>query len=386
MSGRVLAKTWLVFFVLLPGVASAGTGAGQALWTEAPRRQRHFPSSRAAQVAKAAMPAVVSISVRERGGNTPEDESDGSPGSFGSGFIIHPDGYILTSAHVIEGAAAITVSLNAQDDIRRQYKAELIGQDPATDCALLRIQTGRKLPVLRLGQSTDTDVADWVVVIGNPFGLSHSVTVGVVSYKGRSEIEPVGAGSFFDYLQTDAPINPGNSGGPILDLNGDVIAIANAVNVTGQGIGFGIPIEVAKSVLPQLRAHGTVRRSWMGISVQDLTPELAQIFALDTPGVLVSEVVEGSPAWRAGLQVGDLITRLDEGRVWQAHILRWKVATRGIGSRITVKAVRGLKTFTFHIPLTAVPGPTLARTDAIDDSAPAGRARGTPMRRPADLR
>lgn len=311
--------------------------------------------SRMTQVALASMPAVVSIST------VPRDHPDGgwdaevSERGVGAGFLIEPGGLILTAAHVIDNAESITVTLLEEEHFPRDLPARLVGKDLATDSALLQIDAGRPLPVLRMGSATNLEVADWVVVIGSPFGLAHSVTVGVVSYKGRSDIRPNGTATYLDYVQTDAPINPGSSGGPILNLAGEVVAVAHAVNVSGQGIGFGVPIDVAKSVLPQLRSVGVVRRSWLGISVQDLNDELASAFHVADRGVLISDVIEGSPADRAGLVVGDVITEVDATRVLRANHLRWKVATKGVGRHLVLRIDRGGAPRLFRVELVETP-------------------------------
>jgi serine protease Do len=314
------------------------------------RRER----SALAEVTRRAMPAVVAITTHEPApDNASAAEKDSS--GLGSGFIVSPDGYILTSAHVIEGAKSIEVQLLTRDGSTQNVDAQVVGQDKATDSALLKIDVDRRLPTLRLGSAKDIDVADWVVVIGNPFGLASTVTVGVVSYKGRSDISPTGAPGYLDYLQTDAAINPGSSGGPILDSDGRVIAIANAVNVSGQGIGFGIPIDVARAVLPQLRARGSVIRAWVGVSVQDLTPELSSVFHVRPPGVVVAEVVHGSPAWEGGLKVGDVIVSVDSERVRCAQSLRWRVTNGRIGSAVRLRGVREGHAFVARVKLAAQP-------------------------------
>jgi serine protease Do len=252
----------------------------EKFWREAKSPRRSHPSQLARAAARA-LPAVVAITT-----HTSAQSSQDSAG-LGAGFIVTPDGYILTSEHVVEGATDVRVQLWNAGEPSEEVPARVVGVDKATDTALLKVDVRRRLPSLRLASAADVQLADWVVVIGNPFGLSQSVTVGVVSYQGRTDINPTGAPGYLDDLQTDAPINPGSSGGPILDLAGDVVAIANAVNVSGQGIGFGIPIDIAKAVLPQLKASGSVRRGWLGGSVEDLTPELTEVFHARPPGVLV---------------------------------------------------------------------------------------------------
>jgi serine protease Do len=203
------------------------------------------------------------------------------------------------------------------------------------------LTTDRKLPSLALGSAHDVDIADWVVVIGSPYGLERSVSVGVVSAKGRTDIIPGSPTSFVDFIQTDAAINPGNSGGPMIGLDGKVVGIANAVNTTGQGIGFAIPVDVARAVVDELRMHGRVRRGWLGLSVVDLTPDVARNFGRPSySGVVVSDVVSGSPAQRAGLRAGDIILEVDRTPVLRAQALRWKVAQAGPGSSLRVRITR----------------------------------------------
>jgi serine protease Do len=323
------------------------------MWVEAQQRSVRKERSALSQVAQAAMPAVVSITTRQ---GAPGAEGESQKG-IGSGLIIHPDGYILTSAHVIEGAEDITISVYSERGYPEDFPAELVGEDTRTDFALLKINAPRKLPVLKLASASRVEVGDYVVVIGNPFGLAHSVTAGVVSAKGRTDVTPNGRDGDFDYMQVDASINPGNSGGPVLDLNGDVVAIANAVNVAGQGIGFAIPVDIAKAVIPHLRKHGRVRRGWMGVSVQDCTPTVVEAYGLlHARGVVVSEVQDGGPASRAGLQVGDVIEGLDTGRVERAHKLRWQVAARGVGRNVVLHVRRGEKPLTLRVKLEDMPG------------------------------
>jgi serine protease Do len=215
-------------------------------------------------------------------------------------------------------------------------------------------------------------------VIGNPFGLARSVTVGVVSFKGRTDVTPNGRDGDFDYMQMDASINPGNSGGPVLDLRGNVVAIANAVNVAGQGIGFAIPIDIAKAVVPHLKKYGEVRRGWMGISVADLSPEVAAEYGLASRGrgVIVSNVDEAGPAERAGLRVGDVIVGLDSGRVERAHHLRWQVAARGAGKSVVLNVRRGEQPLKVRVMLEELPsdGTTTAKATVAARRPPSRKA------------
>lgn len=226
--------------------------------------------------------------------------------SLGSGFIISADGYILTNNHVVDGADEIKVKLADG----RSFAAQIKGGDAKLDLALLKIDTGENLPVAKLGDSGKLQVGEWVIAIGNPFGLEQTVTVGIVSAKGRV----IGAGPYDDFIQTDASINPGNSGGPLFNAAGEVVGINTAIIANGQGIGFATPVNAAQNIIPQLREVGHVTRGWLGVSVQPVTEELAASFGLDKPrGALVTEVIKGSPAESAGFQRGDIILAV-EGR------------------------------------------------------------------------
>jgi serine protease Do len=331
---------------------SASRGEDGRLWVEAQQRTVRKQQSALGQVARAAMPAVVSITTREAGAASGPEEQKG----IGSGLIIHPDGYILTSAHVIEGAEVITISVFSERGYPENYIAEVVGEDSRTDFALLKIDAPRKLPVLKLSSASRVDVGDFVVVIGNPFGLAHSVTVGVVSAKGRTDVTPQGRDGDFDYMQVDASINPGNSGGPVLDMHGDVVAVANAVNVSGQGIGFAIPVDIAKAIVPHLYQHGRVRRGWMGISVDDSSPDVVETYGLThRQGVVVTKVHANGPGSRAGLKVGDVIEGLDAGPVERAHKLRWQVATRGVGRSVELRVRRGERPLKMRVKLEEFP-------------------------------
>lgn len=353
---------------------AAGEGAGR-VWLEARSQQVHEQRSSLSQVARAAMPAVVSITTRQVSTDTSEEQK-----GIGSGFIIHPDGYILTSTHVIEGASEVTVKLSESQGYAEEFPAKIVGQDERTDCALLKIEAGHRLPALKLSSASHVEVADWIVVIGNPFGLEHSVTVGVISYKGRTDVTPNGREGDYDYLQMDASINPGNSGGPVLDLHGDVVAIANAVNVAGQGIGFAVPIDIAKAVLPHLKAYGHVRRGWLGIDVLDSSPEVAEELGLrnSARGVVVASVVQDSPGARAGLRPGDIIVGLGTQRVERAHQLRWQVAARGVGKTVVLNVRRGAHPLKLRVKLVEPPTPETAE--------PAVAERGSSPRQPASSR
>jgi len=270
-----------------------------------------------------------------------------------SGFVIRSDGYILTNEHVVEEASELAVTLG--DDDGRSYPATVIGRDDLSDLALIKIDAGKPLQALPLGNSDTIAVGDWVSAIGNPFGLSNSLSVGVISFIGRRDISPSGRPGYYDFIQTDAAINPGNSGGPLVDRNGRVVGISAAVNASGQGIGFAIPINMAKDVLPALYDTGTLRRSFLGISIQDLTPELSESFGTQK-GVVVTEVSPDSPAAKAGLSVGDVITNFDAIPVEHSYRLRWLASSAGVGSKIKLGYVRHGNPQQAEAVLVALPG------------------------------
>jgi len=250
--------------------------------------------------------------------------------SLGSGLIIEPDGYVLTNNHVIENAQMIMVRLSDEEE----FEARVVGRDPRTDLALLKIQGRREFPVARLGDSDSLRVGEWVLAIGNPFGLEQTVTAGIVSAKGRV----IGAGPYDDFIQTDAAINPGNSGGPLFNTRGDVVGVNTAIfSQTGGsvGIGFAIPINLAKELIPQLRAKGRVPRAWLGVAIAPVTPELAK--RLGRPvrdGALVAEVVPNGPAARAGVRPGDLVVAFQGKPIRRADELPRLTAKAPVGSDV----------------------------------------------------
>ncbi len=249
---------------------------------------------------------------------------------LGSGFLITSDGYILTNEHVIEGAEEIQVTLTGR---QKPYKARVVGSDRDLDLAVLKIDAGTGLPYLRLGDSDRVAVGNWVIAIGNPYGLDHTVTVGVISAKGRPVT--VQDRSYRNLLQTDASINPGNSGGPLLNLSGEVIGINTAVNAQAQGIGFAIPSNTVKEVLEDLMKKGKVRRGWLGVSIQEVTPAIAEYFGLEASGgVFVREVVAGSPADKAGIQAGDILLPWNGSKIAGVDDLLEKIQKAGPGKRV----------------------------------------------------
>jgi len=253
--------------------------------------------------------------------------------SLGSGFIVSSDGYILTNNHVVEKAEEVTVTLLDKEE----FKAKVVGTDPKIDIALIKIDARKKLPYVALGDSDKLEVGEWVVAIGNPFGLGHTVTAGIVSAKGRI----IGSGPYDDFIQTDASINPGNSGGPLFDLKGEVVGINTAIIQGGQGIGFATPIQLAKSVLDQLKDKGKVTRGWLGVYIQRLTPETAESLGISgRHGALVSDVTSGGPAQKAGIRSGDVIVGFNGKEIRDQHDLPQAVATTKPGTTVDVRLLR----------------------------------------------
>lgn len=257
--------------------------------------------------------------------------------SLGSGFIIDPAGFVVTNNHVIDNARSITVTLSDGTEL----PAELVGTDPKTDLAVLKVKTERSLPHLNFGDSDAVRVGDWAIAIGNPFGLGGTVTAGIVSARGRN----IHSGPYDDYLQIDASINRGNSGGPTFDVNGQVIGVNTAIyspSGGSVGIGFAIPANLAQQVVAQLREKGRVDRGWLGVQIQDITPEIAAAVGLgtSTKGALVVDVTAGSPADKAGLKAGDVITRFNDSEIGTLRDLTRAVAATSEGSTVAVTVWR----------------------------------------------
>lgn len=274
---------------------------------------------------------------------------------MGSGFVIDNEGHILTNYHVVDGADEITVNIQ-NGDKELEMSATLVGKDSKTDIALIKLvpEPGQSntFPHLKFGNSDNLEVGEWVMAIGNPFGLSHTVTVGVVSAKDRS----IGAGPYDEYIQTDASINPGNSGGPLINIKGEVIGINTAIisgNTGGNvGIGFAIPINVAKGILKDLREKGTVTRGWLGVMIQKITPDLAQSFNLkETDGALVGDVIPNGPADQAGIERGDVIVRFNNEAVVEMEELPKIVAATSPGKEVDVVVIRDGQKKTIKVKL-----------------------------------
>ncbi len=395
-TGRAERRMWflgltLVFGLLLGGgvavVRATEVQAEQgrrALWSQLssanPTKAVEIPTL--ANLTDRVSPAVVSITVltnqRSRRGGRDDffrrffggvPESRRGRG-IGTGFIINDQGHILTNSHVVENATQVMVQLHDG----RSLAAEIVAIDPPTDVALLRIPTNsRDLPVAPLGDSDALRIGDWVVAIGNPFGLDYSVTAGIVSALERREVNPEGRGGYHNYIQTDASINPGNSGGPLFNLRGEVIGINGAINAAGQGIGFAIPINMAKALLPMMARDGVVRRSWMGVGTQPVTRTLARAFGLtgSPRGALVSEVVADGPAARAGVRAGDIVLSFAGQQIERSDDLPWLASTSGIGRRVPVVLWRNGRQQTIQLTLGTLPGAPARPPTTVRRAAPA---------------
>jgi len=273
-----------------------------------------------------------------------EHQRDFKQRSLGSGFIIDKEGYIVTNNHVIEDADEIQVKLKNGDE----YDAKIVGRDPNTDIALIQIKPKNDLPVIKLGDSQSLKIGQWVVAIGSPFGLEQTVTAGIVSAKGRV----IGSGPYDDFIQTDASINPGNSGGPLLNMDGEVIGINTAIIASGQGIGFAVPINLAKGIIEQLKLHGSVTRGWLGVAIQDVTGEVAEYYGIvGKEGALVTEVFPGDPADKAGIQVRDIIIEVNGEKIKSTRDLTRIVADIGVGDSANIKVLRNGTEKSFEVKI-----------------------------------
>jgi serine protease Do len=265
--------------------------------------------------------------------------------SLGSGVIVDKRGYILTNNHVIEQADQIEVRLSD----KRKFQASVMGRDPKTDLAVIKIEAGNDLPVAALGNSNKIRIGEWAMAIGNPFGLDQTVTVGVISAMGRSD---VGITTYEDFIQTDASINPGNSGGPLVNLNGEVVGINTAIVASGRGIGFAIPISMAREIMDRLIAQGKVVRGWLGVGIQELTDELAGQFGVKPgDGVLVGNVMKDGPAEKGGLKTGDVILEFNGKKISDLHQLQREVAQAPVGSEARLRVLREKQPVTVTVVL-----------------------------------
>src|SRR5262245_664749 len=323
-----------------------------------------------AAIAKKTMPVVVNISTASQrspraGSNDPLEEffsrllgdtqpRENGPRSLGSGILISKDGEVLTNYHVVRNAETIKVKLADQTE----YEARLIGKDDRTDLALVKIRrSGGNMPFARLGSSSQLEVGDWVMAIGNPFGLEHTVTAGIVSAKGRV----IGAGPYDNFIQTDASINPGNSGGPLINGLGEVVGVNSAIFSQGGGnigIGFAIPIDLAKKIADQLRKNGRVVRGWLGIRAQDVSQQLASSLNLTRPAgemAVVTEVAENSPAGEAGVKAGDVILEFNGKPVPKSHEFPSVIADTPPGQKVSLKIVHEKKEQTISVKIGELP-------------------------------
>jgi serine protease Do len=364
--------TWLVAVALVAGLLVLGgivsirvdlhppRWAAAEFWTNAPKDGPLQPAYQLwVDLAKAARPGVVNVSTQARVSD-PRAEffrrffEGGPPGgqrsSLGSGFIISPDGYVVTNNHVVASGGDIIVRLSRGGE----HAARVVGTDPATDLALLKIDASA-LAVLPLGDSDRLQVGEPVMAIGNPFGLDQTVTTGIVSAKERF----IGSGPYDEFVQTDASINPGNSGGPLLDSRGAVVGINSAIfSQSGGsiGIGFAIPINLAKTVLLQLRDRGAVVRGYLGVAVRPITPDAAESAGLkDQKGVVIESVVEGSPAEKAGVQKGDVIVAVNDQAVVAPQELTRRIVGTSPGTRVELSIVRKGKQLKLPVELGRLP-------------------------------
>ena len=280
----------------------------------------------------------------------------------GSGVVIGKEGYILTNNHVVEGAKEVTVTFANQ----KEYKAQVVGRDPKTDLAVLKIKSKETFPAVTMGNSDQLKVGDWVVAIGNPFGLNNTVTSGIVSAKGRV----IGAGPYDDFIQTDASINPGNSGGPLINMQGELVGINTAILPNGQGIGFAIPVNTAKPLVPQLISTGAVTRSYLGVNIQSITPELAKALTLrDRKGALVADVVSGGPADQGGIKRGDVIIAYNGKVVEDSHHLPALVAATPVAQEATVTILRNGQERKLSMKVEELPGDKAASEKPLHPTA-----------------
>lgn len=372
LMGLLLPLIIITFFLL--GCMAQGSRAGESFVKENPTSSvasakelgRAF-----VEVAKRVKPSVVSIRVERTVTVTPwrgfgEEFFRGTPfedffrfrqdppqrrrqTGGGSGVIVDPEGYILTNHHVVSGADKITIRLYDG----REWIGTVRGTDPRTDLAVVKVD-GKNLPAATLGDSDKIEVGEWAIAIGSPFGLEQTVTVGVISAKGRTGLR---MGTYEDFIQTDASINPGNSGGPLVNLEGEVIGINAMIIQPGQGIGFAIPINLARSIMTELIKTGKVVRPWVGVGLQDLTEELAKSFQFtEKGGVLVSQVYEGSPAEKSGFRTGDIIIEIDGKKVQTSREVVREVLKKKVGETVEFRVIREGKPL--DIAVTTAPMPS----------------------------
>jgi Do/DeqQ family serine protease len=289
------------------------------------------------------------------GSEGPDSRSEFRRPGLGSGVIIDKRGLVLTNFHVVKGADEILIRLSD----KREYRGQILGTDPKTDLAVVKFQPDHEITVASLGNSDALRVGEWAIAIGNPFGLDQTVTVGVISATGRSD---VGIATYENFIQTDASINPGNSGGPLVNLKGQVIGVNTAIVAAGQGIGFAIPINMVKRVVDQLVDKGKVVRGWLGVALQPISPDLAQSLGLaGTNGAVVGSTITGSPAAQAGLQQGDVIVAYDNTPVDDYRHVQRLVAETRVGKSVTLQIVRKKQKMDLAVTIAEVPDETARR-------------------------
>ncbi len=310
----------------------------------------------------------------------PQSPFGGSPGgsaprqSMGSGFIVSSDGYVLTNNHVVEGADEIIVRLND----RRELPAKLVGTDPRSDMAVLKLENGDDLPVVRVGSSRDLKVGEWVLAIGSPFGFDYTVTAGIVSALGRS----LPSENYVPFIQTDVAINPGNSGGPLFNLDGEVVGINSQIYTRSggfMGVSFAIPIDDAMNVFRQIRDEGSVSRGWLGVLIQEVNRDLAESFGLKRPrGALVAEVMSGSPAEKAGLKAGDIVLEYEGEDVTLSSDLPPMVGRTPVGESASLEVMREGKQITLDVEIGKLPeeGGQAEAAPASDNNGPSSAPLG----------
>ena len=376
-----LASTVLLTALLVAPLTSDAK-KGDQLWTE---RRNSAPKYTQipdfAALAEAVMPGVVSISVeqkarvsssRGRGMSGPEEfffrffgQSPQAPQrpepmprgqGIGTGFVIQDYGLILTNFHVVENADVIKATITRADGSEEELEAKILGVAPEYDVALIQTLEDANAEAIPLGASQDIRIGDWVMAVGNPFGLSQTVSTGIISAKERRDIAPSGRRGLYNFWQTDASINPGNSGGPLINVRGEVIGINTAINAAGSGIGFAIPIDMVKEMLPDLKEKGRFVRSWIGIKIQPLDEALAESLGLkNTEGALIAEIIAGGPAEEAGLQEGDVIVEFNNERVRESTDLPLLASLAGVDREIPIRFVRNQKLRRGSVTLKAFP-------------------------------
>ena len=344
---QLVSITALILCAIFPSLTFAQQGSGVAQTDPPGLRMLEEIQTVITDLAERAKPSVVNLFPLPSPGQpreTPGERTPNASGS-GSGLIVDSAGYIVTNNHVVGDAAEIEVRLSD----KTKLIAQVIGKDPDTDLALLKVTADRPLPAARFGDSSTVKVGQWVLAVGNPFGLDRTVTLGVVSGIGR---ENINLSRYENFIQTDASINPGNSGGPLFNLRGEVIGINTAIINFAQGIGFAIPSNMAKQVIEQLLAKGKVVRGWLGVGIQPLTPELAKKFGVtEGEGVLVNEVFEKDPAAAAGIKPGDIIVRIDGAVVDSPNKLSRLIGTLPPGATSKIEVVRDMKHLVLDVPL-----------------------------------